>query len=78
MSLYAFPKLLFTLILTHEAALSAASSKTQDWMAENFHNHGTPNLKWPSNSSDPNPFDYYVWGKNASFVVKRQLSKENC
>lgn len=28
-------------------------------MAENFHEHITPNI-WPPNSADPNPLDYYV------------------
>ncbi|KAF2351053.1 hypothetical protein FHG87_018191 [Trinorchestia longiramus] len=33
--------------------------KTQDCMAENFHDHVTPNL-WPPNSPDLNALDYYV------------------
>ena len=32
---------------------------TQDWMADNFHDHITPNL-WPPCSQDLNPLDYYV------------------
>ena len=38
-------------------------------MAENFHDHVTPNL-WPPNSPDLNPLDYYVWG-----VVEKEVNK---
>lgn len=43
--------------------------KTQDWMAENFHDHVAPNL-WPPNSPDYNPLDYYLWG-----VVEKEVNK---
>ena len=42
---------------------------TQEWLAENFHDHVTPNM-WPPSSPDANPLDYYVWG-----VVERETNK---
>ncbi|KAM3174334.1 hypothetical protein ACTXT7_010757, partial [Hymenolepis weldensis] len=38
--------------------------KTQDWMAQNFHHHGTPNLRPPPNSPGLNPLDYYVLARS--------------
>ncbi|XP_046868909.1 uncharacterized protein LOC124461437 [Drosophila willistoni] len=50
-------------------APSHKAMATQDWMAENFHDHITPNL-WPPSSPDLNLLDYYVWG-----VVERETNK---
>ena len=52
-----------------DSAPSHKALTTQDWMAENFHDHVTPNL-WPPSSPDLNPLDYYVWG-----VVEREVNK---
>ena len=42
---------------------------TQEWLADNFYDHITPNL-WPPNSPDLNPLDYYVCG-----VLEREVNK---
>lgn len=56
-------------IFQQDSAPSHKAMATQDWMAENFHDHITPNL-WPPSSPDLNPLDYYVWG-----VVEREINK---
>ena len=52
-----------------DSAPSHTASTTQEWLAENFHDHVTPNI-WPPSSPDLNPLDYYVWG-----VVERETNK---
>ena len=42
---------------------------TQEWLAENFHDHVTPKI-WPPSSPDLNLLDYYVWG-----VGEREANK---
>lgn len=49
-------------IFQEDSAPSHKAMTTQDWMAENFHDHITPNL-WPPSSPDLNPIDYYVPSK---------------
>ena len=56
-------------IFQQDSAPSHKAMTTQDWMAENFYDHITPNL-WPPSSPDLNPLDYYVWG-----VVERETNK---
>jgi inhibitor of nuclear factor kappa-B kinase subunit alpha len=46
-------------VFQQDSASAHKALKTQDWMAENFHDHFTPNL-WPPNSPDLNLLDYYV------------------
>jgi len=40
-------------------------------MADNFHDHVTPNV-WPPSSPDLNPLDFYVWG-----VVERDSNSHS-
>ncbi|KAF2350023.1 hypothetical protein FHG87_019224 [Trinorchestia longiramus] len=56
-------------VFQQDSAPSHKALKTQDWMAENFHDHITPNL-WPHNSPYLNPLDYYVWG-----VVEKEVNE---
>ena len=48
-------------IFQQDSAPSHKAQTTQDWLAEHFHVHITPDLRPPS-SLDLNPLDYYVWG----------------
>jgi inhibitor of nuclear factor kappa-B kinase subunit alpha len=56
-------------VFQQDSAPSHTASTTQEWLAENFHDHVTPNI-WPPSSPDLNPLDYYVWG-----VVERETNK---
>ena len=55
--------------LQRDSAPSHISQAMQEWMAENFHDHITPNI-WPPNSPDLHPLDYYVCS-----VVERGVSE---
>ena len=44
-----------------DSVLCHTSGKSQKRLAENFHDHNSPDM-WPSNSPGCNPMDYYVWG----------------
>ena len=46
-------------IFQQDSVPSHKAQNTQEWLADHFYNHITPNL-WPPNSSDLNPSDYYV------------------
>jgi transposase len=56
-------------VFQQDSAPSHKAKLTQEWMAENFHDHITPNI-WPPNSPDLNPLDYYVWS-----VVEREVNE---
>lgn len=56
-------------VFQQDSAPSHKAMTTQDWMAENLHDHITPNM-WPPSSPDLNLLDYYVWG-----VVERETNK---
>ena len=56
-------------IFQQDSAPAHKAQRTQEWLADNFHDHITPNL-WPPSSPDLNPLDYYVWG-----VVERDVNK---
>lgn len=56
-------------VFQQDSAPSHTAGTTQEWLAENFHDHVTPNI-WPPSSPDLNPLDYYVWG-----VVERETNK---
>lgn len=56
-------------VFQQDSAPSHTAHTTQEWMANNFHDHVTPNM-WPPSSPDVNPLDYYVWG-----VVERASNK---
>jgi inhibitor of nuclear factor kappa-B kinase subunit alpha len=49
---------------------------TQEWMAENFHDHVTPNM-WPPISPDLNPLDYYVWSVVERVVNEHPITPKN-
>ena len=46
-------------IFQQDSAPSHKAQTTQDWLAEHFQDHITPNL-WPPSSPDLNPLDYYM------------------
>jgi inhibitor of nuclear factor kappa-B kinase subunit alpha len=56
-------------VVQQDSAPCHKAKKTQDWMADHFHDHVTPNM-WPPSSPDLNPLDYYVWG-----VVERDTNQ---
>lgn len=56
-------------IFQQDSAPAHKAQNTQEWLADHFYDHITPNL-WPPNSPDLNPLDYYVWG-----VVERDVNK---
>ena len=47
-------------VFQQDSAPLQKSQAMQEWMAENVHDHITPNI-WPTNSPDLNPLDYDVW-----------------
>ena len=56
-------------VFQQDSAPSHKARLTQEWMAENFNDHVTPDT-WPPNSPDLNPLDYYVWG-----VVEKEVNE---
>jgi DDE superfamily endonuclease len=60
-----------TYIFQQESAPSHEAQNTQEWLADHFYDHITPNL-WPSYSPDLNPLDYYVWD-----VAERDINKRS-
>lgn len=52
--MYAIEGLMSTSAPSHKAQL------TQEWLADNLHDHITPNI-WLPNSTDFNLLGYYVW-----------------
>lgn len=56
-------------VFQQDSAPSHKARLTQEWMAENFHDHVTPDT-WPPNSPDLNPLDYYVWG-----VIEKEVNE---
>jgi DDE superfamily endonuclease len=56
-------------VFQQDSAPAHTASKTQEWLAENFHDFITPNI-WPPSSPDLNPLDYFFWG-----IVERDTNK---
>ena len=56
-------------VFQQDSAPAHKAEVTQEWMAQNCHDHVTPNM-WPPSSPDLNPMDYYVWG-----VVEKESNK---
>lgn len=56
-------------VFQQDSATAHTAHTTQEWLAENCHDHVTPNM-WPPSSPDLNPLDYYVWG-----VIERQTNR---
>ena len=56
-------------VFQQDSAPAHKAEVTQEWLAQNLHDHVTPNM-WPPSSPDLNPMDYYVWG-----VVEKETNK---
>ena len=56
-------------VLQQDSTPAHKAGVTQELLAQNCHDHVTPNM-WPPISSDVNPMDYYVWG-----VVEKEANK---
>ena len=56
-------------VFQQDSAPSHKAQTTQEWMADNFHDHITPNI-WPPSSPDLNPLDYYVWS-----IVEKEVNE---
>lgn len=58
-------------VFQQDSAPCHTARTTQEWMADNFHDHVIPNV-WPPSSPDVNPLDFYVWG-----VVERDSNSHS-
>ena len=59
-------------VFQQDSAPSYTAHTTQEWMANNFHDHITPNM-WPPSSPDVNPLDH----RFPTFSGPSTLLKEN-